>query len=227
MATEFSTFDPARRTDYQAANNAIDGVLASQSHSLKTDKLRKQYKKSEFAYKMSNRRVQARGDAVERTAEGLEGQAESIKTRNAQIEQAKNDLTHLENEWKYKAEASVDTWQEEFNSKNKYRPEKFKNDKQRNAAWQDFYEKRSYGMPEYRTTEAQRALIERMIAGSNSARGGYQSGVNKVKAQTKRYKKGTQAAKRAYARYEAALGAYNAHNSYTPFQRGGSENIHY
>lgn len=227
MATEFSTFDPTRRTDYEAANNAIDGVLATQSHSLKTDKLRKQYKKREFAYKMASRRVQARGDAVERTAEGLEGEAESIKTRNAQIEQAKNDLTGLENEWKYKAEASTSQWQEEFNSKNKYRPEKFKNDKQRNKAWQEFYEKRSYGMPEYRTYEAQRALIDRMIAGSNSARNQYQVGVGRVESQTNRYKKGTQAAKRAYARYEAALGAYNAHNSYTPYQQTGTENTHF
>lgn len=207
----------ANKPDYAAANSAIDDILAKHAFDTKGRGLKRSYKQAKQSYTRLSRREQAKGVRVEAMGTSLTGQAQAVEYQNKQVQAASRQMGALQGQWNEQALKQTEAWTNSFNEDERYVG---LDDKQRTAAFQDYYQRKSRQLPIYQNAiKNQQRLSKRLSRGAQSGYKSYQQG---AAAYDKQRKGLTQAGNRkmgAYERYEDAIKRYNRHNAYVPYSR--------
>ena len=183
------------------ANNAIDGILANAAFDDKRLRLKKTYKTAKKQADLYGSRVTARADRYAKGAESLSGLSGTINEQNRQAKA-------LSEAWEQAQKKNATAWQEEFNSKPKFQN---LNNKQRQKAWTDYYERKAQALPEY-------GAYQRVAGQSKATSAQYKSRQGSLDAQRARYESMVKQQKRAYDRYSKAVKAYNRFTTYVPYR---------
>lgn len=218
MATSARAAEAAfgRKPDYRSANEAIDSVLANAAFDQRSTNLRKQYKSAEREYKALSRRELARGRAYEKAGTALGSQSNVVTYQNKQVEAANQRMQQLQAKWQQEAAKQAATWQQEFASKPKYAD---LTKKQREKAWQEYYERQAKGLDIYQTDiKTQQDILRKLGGQAQSSYSAFQRQQAAVNAYKRRYEAMAKRQKQAYDRYEQSIRRYNRFTQYVPYR---------